>query len=83
LPRRRVELQEVEFHKFVNFHDCGFVTATVAVVGRGEDRDHIALVRPVIAVHDELMGSCDTYQVVGVIKLFTNILAEGVAGTTR
>lgn len=76
MTRRRIELQEVEFHKFVNFHDCSFVAATVAVVGCGEDRDYISLVRPVIATHNELMGSRNTYQVIRVIKLLTNILAE-------
>lgn len=80
---RRVELQERVLHELVDFHDGRLVTATVAVVGRREDGDDIAVVRPVVAVHDELMGSGDELQVVRMVELLRDVLAERVAGTTR
>ena len=60
----RVELEEIILHELVDLHYGGFVTASVAVVGRGEDRDDVALVRPVVSVHDQLMGSCNPCEVV-------------------
>ena len=65
----RVELQERVLHELVDLHDGGLVTATVAVVGRGEDGDDIAIVRPIVAIHDQLMRSCDHLQVVRVIEV--------------
>ena len=64
LARGRVELKEIIFHELVDLHDGGLVTAAVAVVGRGEDRDDVALVRPVVSVHDQLMGAGDARQVI-------------------
>ena len=60
----RVELEEIILHELVDLHYGGFVTASVAVVGRGEDRHDVALVRPVVAVHDQLMGAGDARQVI-------------------
>ena len=60
----RVELEEIILHELVDLHYGGFVTASVAVVGRGEDSHDVALVRPVVAVHDQLMGAGDARQVI-------------------
>lgn len=82
LTGSRVKLKEVVFHVFVDLHNGGLVSASVAVVGGGEHRDDVALMGPVVSVHHELMGSCDSSQVVGVVELLRDVLAEGVASTT-
>ena len=64
LSGSRVELEEIILHELVDLHYGGLVTAAVAVVGRGEDRDDVALVRPVVSVHDQLMGAGDARQVI-------------------
>lgn len=43
LLRSWIELQESVFHEFVHFHDGCFVTASVAVVWCGEDRDDVSV----------------------------------------
>jgi len=77
-----VELKEIILHELVDLHYGSFVTAAVAVVGSGEDRHDVALVRPVVPVHDELMGARDSCQVIGVVELLGDVLAEAVAGTS-
>ena len=73
---------QIIFHEFINLHNGGLVTASVAVVGGGEDSDNVTLMSPVVAVHDELMGTGNPGQVIGVVELLRNVLAERVAGTT-
>ena len=75
-----VELQEGVLHKLVDLHDGCLVAASVAVVRRREHRDHVAVVRPVEPVHDELVGACNQFQIVRVVELFRDVLTEGVAG---
>lgn len=65
----RVKLEEVILHELVDLHDGGFVAAPVAVIGRREDSNDVALVRPVVSIHDQLMGASDARQVVAVVKL--------------
>ena len=55
---------QVKLHVLIDFHDGGLVAATVTVVRCGEDRHHIALVSPIVAVHDQLMGTSDPCQVI-------------------
>jgi len=83
LAGSRVELEEIIFHELVDLHDGGLVTATVAVVGRRENCDNITLVRPVVSVHDKLMGASDPGQVIGVVELLGDVLTEAVASATR
>lgn len=82
LFRCRVELQERVLHELVHFHDGRLVTATVAVIWRGEHGDHVPVVRPVVAVHYQLVGASYQLQVVRVVELFRYVLAEGVACTS-
>ena len=79
----RVELEEIILHELVDLHYGGLVTAAVAVVRCGEDRHDIALVSPVVAVHDQLMSARNPRQVIGVVELLRDVLAEAIAGTTR
>ena len=76
LTWRRIELQEVEFHELIDFHNSCLVATPVAVVRSGEDSDNVALVCPVIAIHDELMGACNSHKVVRMIELFTDVLSK-------
>jgi len=59
-----IELEEVILHEFVDLHNGCFVAAAVAVVRCREDCDDVALVRPVVPIHDQLMRASDTRQVV-------------------
>ena len=83
MARRWVELKEIILHELVDLHYGGLVTAAVAVVRCGEDRHDIALVSPVVAVHDQLMSARNPRQVIGVVELLRDVLAEAIAGTTR
>lgn len=77
-----VELEETTFHEFVYLHYRGLITTSVAIVGSREDSHDITLVSPVVSIHDKLMSTCDSHQVIGVIELFGDVLAERVASTS-
>lgn len=64
-----VELQEGVFHVFVELHDSSLVAATVAVVRSGEDSYDALLVAPVVALHNQLMGSGDESKTIGAVEL--------------
>ena len=70
------------FHELVDFHDGGFVTASVAVVRCREHSHYISFMRPVVAIHHQLMGSWDQLQVIRVVELLRNVLAEGISSTS-
>lgn len=48
-----------------------------------EDRNDVAILRPIVALHDQLMGSCNKSQTVVVVERLGYILAKGVTCTTR
>jgi len=81
--RRRIELEECVLERVVQFEDTSLIAAAVAVVWRGEDGHDLLVMRPVVAFHHELMRAGDELQVIRVVKRFTNVLAERVAGTSR
>lgn len=54
----------------------------VAVVGRGEDGDDVAVVAPVVALHDELMRARHQREPVAVVERLRDVLPEGVARAT-
>ena len=82
LAGSRIELKEIILHEFIDLHNGGLVSATVAVVRCREDSDNVALVSPVVAVHDELMGTCDPSEIVRVVELLRDVLTEAIASTT-
>lgn len=82
LPRCGVELQKVEVHELINSHDSSFITTSVAVIWRTENCHDVAVVRPVISIHYQLVSTSYSRQVICVIKLFRNVLAERVACTS-
>ena len=61
---------------FVHIQNRSNVPASVAVVRRREHSNHVALMSPVVAVHDELMGTGDADEVIGVVELFRYVLTE-------
>ena len=77
-----VELQESVLHELINLHDCCFVTTSVTIVRSGENSDDISIMRPIISIHNQLMCSSYQLKIVGMIKLFTDILSERVACTS-
>ena len=81
--RRRVEHQEIVIHLFVHLHYTCLVSTAVAVVGRREDRHHLFLMTPIVARHDELMGSRHCFEAIFLYKLVRDVLAKCVASTTR
>ena len=76
LARRRVESKEIVLHELIDFHDCSLVAASVAVVRGGEYRDHVALMGPVVSIHNQLMGPCNSCEVIGVVELLRDVLTE-------
>lgn len=58
------------FQVLINFHDGSLVSAPIAVVGRAEDGNNIAILTPVVALHDQLMSSRDQGQAIVVIERF-------------
>lgn len=61
---------QVEFHELVDGHNGSLVTAPVAVVRRTKHSHHIAVMSPVVTLHDKLMSTGDPGQVISVIELF-------------
>ena len=43
---------QLAVHVFIDFHDSGFIAASVTVVGCRENSDHIPVMTPIVAVHD-------------------------------
>ena len=66
----------------VNLHDCGLVAAAVAVIRCGEYRNNVSVLTPVVAFHDQLMGSGNQSKAIVMIESLADVLAEGVAGTS-
>lgn len=64
--------------RVVHFHDRRLISTTVAVVGSGKHRDNHSIVLPLIAFHDQLMGSRNKVQAIDVGILLRNVLAKGV-----
>ena len=54
----------------IYFHDSSLVSTSVAIVRRAKNCHNVALVGPVIAIHDKLMGACNPSQAIGVVELF-------------
>ena len=87
------QLPQFVLHILSNFENSSLVSASVAVIRGREDRDHILVVAPVIAltvtprgksnVHDELVRPGDQTQIVLFVELATDIASERVASTTR
>ena len=73
---------QITFHEFINFHDSSFITTSVAIIRGWKDSDYIALVCPVVSVHDQLMGSSNPCEVVRVVELLWDVLAERVTSTS-
>ena len=66
----------------IDLHDRCLVSTSVAVVWRREDRDNIAILRPVVTLHNQLMSSSDQRKTVVVVERFRDILAERVSRTS-
>lgn len=77
-----VELEESVLHEFIDLHDGGLITASVAVVWSWENSDNISVVRPIITVHYKLMCSSDELQVIWMIELLWDILSKRVTSTS-
>ena len=67
----------------VHFHNGRLVTAPVAVVGCGEDSDNRSVVLPLVALHDQPMGTSNKVQSINVGKLLCNIDSKGVPCSPR
>lgn len=73
---------QIIFHELVDLHYGCLVTTAVAVVRCREDRHYVSFVSPVVPVHDQLMGACDSSQVIRVVKLLRDILSEAITSTS-
>ena len=70
----RIELQEGILEGVVKLHDGSLVSTAVAVVGGGEDGDHVPIVTPVVALHHQLMGPAHQGQAVRMVECLGYIL---------
>jgi len=73
---------QIELHKFVDFHNSSFVTASVAVVRGTEDSDYVSLVRPIVPIHYQLVSSCNSGESIGMIELLRDVLTKTVTSTS-
>jgi len=76
-------LDDVGVVVFVDLHDACLVADAVAVVGRTEDGDDLAVMAVEEAVHHQLVSACDEGESVFAVKFLADVLAEDVAGSTR
>mmetsp|Transcript_16912 Transcript_16912/g.34253 ORF Transcript_16912/g.34253 Transcript_16912/m.34253 type:complete len:228 (-) Transcript_16912:248-931(-) len=83
LLRRGLEDLEVLCAVLVELKDRRNVAAAVAVVGRGEYGDHVAVMAPGVPFHRKLVGAGDKLEAVVVVELFRDVLTEGVPRPTR
>eukprot|EP00166_Cyanidium_caldarium_P005904 ctg_754.g447 len=81
--RCRVELQKGVLLVLVQLHDGRLVAATITIVRRAEHRHHIAVVAPIVTLHDQLVGARNQRQAVGAVEQLRNVLPERVAGAAR
>lgn len=47
-----------------------------------EDGHHVPVLGPVVALHDQLMGTSDEGQAIVMVESLRYVLTEGVSGTT-
>ena len=73
-PRCRVKLEEGVFEGVVQLHDGGLVAAPVAIVGGREDGDDVPVVRPVVALHHELVSSANQGQTIRMVECLRYVL---------
>lgn len=66
----------------VHLHNGRLVAAAVAVVGGAEDSHHVHRVRPVVAVHHQLVRAGHQAEAVAVVEHLRDVAAEGVAGAS-
>lgn len=70
------------FQMLINLHDRCLVTASVAVVWRGEDGDNITILGPVVTLHHQLVSSSHQCQAIVVVERFRDILSERVSSSS-
>mmetsp|Transcript_16148 Transcript_16148/g.37642 ORF Transcript_16148/g.37642 Transcript_16148/m.37642 type:complete len:292 (-) Transcript_16148:107-982(-) len=79
----RLVLNEAVVHVLIHHHDGGLITTAVAVVRSAEYRNTLLLVRPLKALHNELVSADDEIEAVAFVELLGDISAEGVSSTSR
>jgi len=67
----------------INLHDGSLITTSIAIVGGREYRHHIPILAPVVAFHNQLMGSCNKRQPVVMVEGLADVLSKSIACTTR
>lgn len=65
--------------RIVDFHNGGLIATAVAIIGRRKDGHNRPIVLPLIALHNELMGSRNEIQAIDVRELLRNVLPKGIA----
>ena len=67
---------------FIDLHDSCHVTAAITVVWSREDSYKALIMKPVVALHDKLVGTDDEVKAVFTIEFLRNVVAKSVACTT-
>jgi hypothetical protein len=71
------------FQVLVDLHDCSLIPASITVVWSRKNGDHILVVAPIVALHDQLMCAGHQCQTIVVIELLRNVLAKRVPESKR
>lgn len=62
----------------VDLHDSSLIAAAVTVIRRAKNGNHIPILTPIVALHHQLMSSCNQRQPIVMVECFTDVLAESV-----
>lgn len=78
----------IELHKgapqmLVDLHDCCLIATPVAIVWSRENRHHLLLVAPCVALHNQLVGPSNQQKAVTLDEFLRNVLSKGVPSTPR
>ena len=67
--------------RIIDFHNGRLIATPIAIIRCRKDRHDTAVVLPLVALHDDLMGPSDKVQTINVRELLRNVLSKGVAGS--
>jgi len=76
-------LNEVEDKGTIDLHKCGQVPTAIAVIWSRENCYEPLAMEPVIAFHDELVGTDNKVKSILTIKFLSDIMSKCIACSTR
>ena len=77
-----IKLQIAHIHIFINFNNSSLISASIAIVWRRKQSNHMFIMSLLIAFHNKLMCSINIFNIIKMYKLFTNILSKSESRTS-